>query len=177
MSWVPKPKSRKDNLTMVPALIHDAGQWLDRFSKALDRWESILGSIQKTYLLGEHSQIFALCFEGEEVHREIQECKSQREQLLKDAQGMGYSPRSLRDLSLQFDSQWPSLWTLRISNLELQLDRIQQLSMSMWVTAFQSKSFVADMLMILATGKSESATYSPSESHSHEGGFLVNEAA
>ena len=63
---------------MVPALIHDAGQWLDRFSKALDRWESILGSIQKTYLLGEHSQIFALCFEGEEVHREIQECKSQR---------------------------------------------------------------------------------------------------
>jgi hypothetical protein len=49
--------------------------------------------------------------------------------------------------------------------------------MSMWVTAFQSKSFVADMLMILATGKSESATYSPSESHSHEGGFLVNEAA
>ena len=66
---------------------------------------------------------------------------------------------------------------LIISNLELQLDRIQQLSMSMWVTAFQSKSFVADMLMILATGKSESATYSPSESHSHEGGFLVNEAA
>jgi len=162
---------------MVPVLIHDAGQWLDRFSHALDRWEAILNSIQETYLLGEHSQIFVLCLDGEAIHQEIEECKSQREQLLKDAEAMGYSPRSLRDLSIQLDSQWPALWTHRISNLELQLDRIQQLSMSMWVTAFQSKSYVAEMLMILATGKSESATYSPGESYSHEGGFLVNEAA
>jgi len=162
---------------MVPVLIHDAGQWLDRFSHALDRWEAILNSIQETYLLGEHSQIFVLCLDGEAIHQEIEECKSQREQLLQDAGAMGYSPRSLRDLSIQLDSQWPALWTHRISNLELQLDRIQQLSMSMWVTAFQSKSYVAEMLMILATGKSESATYSPGESYSHEGGFLVNEAA
>lgn len=162
---------------MVPTLIHDAGQWLDRFSIALDRWESILNSIQKIYLLGEHSQIFALCFDGEAIHIEIEECKLQREQLLDAARALGYSPKSLRDLSVQLDTQWPALWTHRIYNLEMQLDRIQQLSLSMWVSAFQSKSFVAEMLMILATGKSDSATYSPSEIHSHEGGFLVNEAA
>ena len=162
---------------MVPTLIHDAGQWLDRFTDALDRWEAILSGIQKTYLLGEHSQIFSLCFEGESIHKEIEACKTQREQLLDDARSMGYSPRSLRELAVQLDSQWPALWTHRISNLELQLDRIQQMSMSMWVTAFQSKSYVAEMLLILATGKPDSATYSPGESHSHEGGFLVNEAA
>jgi hypothetical protein len=162
---------------MVPVLINDAGQWLDRFSEALDRWESILAAIQKTYLLGEHAQILTLCNEGESIHQEIEECKMQRERLLESARSLGYSPRSLRELSIQLDSKWPALWTHRIMNLELQLDRIQQMSMSMWVTAFQSKSFVTEMLLILATGKSDSATYSPCESHSLEGGFLVNEAA
>jgi hypothetical protein len=49
--------------------------------------------------------------------------------------------------------------------------------MGLWVTAFQSKSYVTELLLILATGTTERATYSPNESQAQEGGFLIDEAA
>ena len=162
---------------MIPILISDTGRWLDRFSEVLDRWESTLELVQENFMLGEYSQIASLSQVGENIHAEIQSCKDDREQLLVGAKSLGYFAHSLRELSVQLDSQWPALWSHRIANLEYQVNRIQQLSMSLWVTAFQSKSFVTELLLILATGNMERATYSPNESHSHEGGFLINEAA
>ena len=162
---------------MVPKLINDTGRWLDRFSEVLERWESILDQVQADFLVGDHSNIARLCSVGEGIHAEIQSCKEDREQLLFQAKGHGYYAHSLRELSNQLDSQWPALWSHRLSNLEHQLNRIQQLSMSLWVTAFQSKSFVTELLLILATGTLDRATYAPNESHSHEGGFLIDEAA
>ena len=162
---------------MIPVLINEVGNWLDRFSETLNRWEDILNDIQNSYVLGDHESISSLCVQGNEIHHEIQRCKEQRQRLLDNASALGYASRSIRELSIQLDTQWPAIWTHRMGNLEMQLDRVQQLSISMWVTAFQSKSFVTEMLQILATGNSESATYSPGESHSLEGGYLVNEAA
>ena len=162
---------------MIPILISDTGRWLDRFSEVLDRWESTLELVQESYLLGDYTQIASLSEVGENIHAEIQSCKDEREQLLVGAKSLGYFAHSLKELSVQLDSQWPALWSHRVANLEHQLNRIQQLSMSLWVTAFQSNSFVSELLLILATGKMERATYSPNESHSHEGGFLINEAA
>lgn len=162
---------------MVPGLIHDTGLWLDRFSEVLARWESTLHDVQAAYLLGEHQKIEALCEAGEAIHEEIRICKEMRQKLLDDAKSMGYSARNLKELSQEFDSQWPALWTHRITNLELQLGRIQQLSTSLWIWAFQSKSYVSELLLILSTGRAHTATYAPGESQSHEGGYLINEAA
>ena len=162
---------------MVPILLNDTGRWLDRFSEVLERWESILDQVQADYIVGDYSNIARLCSIGEGIHAEIQSTKLEREQLLMKAKDLGYFSHSVRELSIQLDSHWPALWTHRIANLELQLNRIQQLSMGLWVTAFQSKSFVTELLLILATGSTERATYSPNESHSLEGGFLINEAA
>ena len=162
---------------MVPKLINDTSHWLDRFSEVLDRWESILDQVQADFIVGDYSNIARLCNIGETIHAEIQACKEEREQLLFQAKEYGYFAHSLKELSVQLDSQWPALWTHRLANMELQLSRIQQLSMSLWVTAFQSKSFVTELLLILATGSSERATYAANEPHSHEGGFLIDEAA
>jgi len=162
---------------MVPILINDTSRWLDRFSEVLERWESILEQVQADFIVGDYSNIARLCSVGERIHAEIQSCKVEREQLLFQAKSSGYLAHGLRELSIQMDSQWPALWSRRLSNLEHQLNRIQQLSMSLWVTAFQSKSFVTELLLILATGSTDRATYAPSELHSHEGGFLVDEAA
>jgi hypothetical protein len=162
---------------MIPVLISDTGKWLDRFAAALDQWEATIRRIHLAYMNGNHEAILSFILEGENVFLEVQSCKEQRQQLLEDSKSFGYSPRSLKEFAMQLDTQWPALWTHRLATLELQLDRIQQLSMSMWVSAYQSKSFVAELLMILSTGKSESATYSPTESYSLEGGYLVNEAA
>lgn len=162
---------------MVPILINDTGRWLDQFSEVLERWESILNDIQEAYLLGDYQKISELCPQGELVHQQVQDCKQERQQLLSRATEFGYRAASLRELSVQLDGLWPALWTLRIGKLEHQLNRIQQLSMGLWVTAFQSKSYVSELLLILSTGKAEAATYSPGESHSLEGGFLINEAA
>jgi hypothetical protein len=75
------------------------------------------------------------------------------------------------------DAAWPALWTHRIQSLESQLLRIEQLSVSLWITAFQARDFVSDMIRILSTGRASEATYSPSEVDNREGGFLMNEAA
>jgi hypothetical protein len=170
------PDLRK-SFKMIPVLINDTGRWLDRFAEVLDRWESLLAEVQSACFAGDHVRVQALCHEGEAIHKDIHDCKLVREKLIFEANEIGYSSRSLRELSIQLDTLWPALWTHRISNLELQLDRIQQLSMSMWVTAFQSKSYVSELLLILSTGKADSATYAPAESQSLEGGYLVNEAA
>lgn len=162
---------------MVPILISETGRWLDRFNEALCRWESMLNEIQEAYLLGNYVKIAELCPVGQAIHLEIQSCKQARQALIQTASGLGYAANSLRELSVQLDSKWPSLWTHRITKLELHLSRIQQLSLSLWVSAFQSKSFVSEMLLILSTGKPDSATDSPRESHSLEGGFLIHEAA
>ncbi len=162
---------------MVPLLTNNTSRWLDRFSDVLERWESILDQVQADFILGDYSNIARLCSIGESIHAEIQSCKAERAQLLVQAKSNGFFAHSLRELSVQLDSQWPALWSHRLSNMEHQLNRIQQLSMSLWVTAFQSKSFVTELLLILATGTTDRATYAPNESHSHEGGFLIDEAA
>ncbi len=162
---------------MVPILINNTGRWLDRFSDVLERWESILDQVQADFIVGDYSNIARLCSIGESIHAEIQSCKTEREHLLSQAKSDGYFAHSLRELSVQLDSQWPALWSHRLSNMEHQLNRIQQLSMSLWVTAFQSKSFVTEILLILATGTTDRATYAPNEAHSHEGGYLIDEAA
>jgi hypothetical protein len=162
---------------MIPILLNDTGRWLDRFGEVLEQWESILDQVQADFVVGDYSNIARLCSFGERIHAEIQSCKAEREQLLFQAKASGYFAQSIRELSVQMDTQWPAIWSRRLSNLELQLNRIQQLSMSLWVTAFQSKSYVTELLLILATGTTERATYAPNESHSHEGGFLIDEAA
>ncbi|MFN7738372.1 MAG: hypothetical protein ACK52S_10215 [Pirellula sp.] len=162
---------------MVPVIVHDIGNWLDQFASTLDRWEKLLCELRASYLRGDQQNILLLCVSGEEVQRDIARDKQTRQQLLEQARELGYNAANFRELSRQLDSQWPALWTHRIQSLENQLNRIQQLSMSLWVSAFQSREFVSEMIRILATGRSANATYSPTESSSHEGGFMVNEAA
>jgi hypothetical protein len=162
---------------MVPTLLHKIGQWLDRFSDALATWESKLLDVEKAYLRSDLDAIAAHCTEGEAIHREIDDCKRERQELLDSAAAMGLNARNLKDLAVLMDTQWPALWTHRITQLELQLNRIQRLTMSLWMSAYQSKSLVSEMLLVLATGRAQNATYAPGESRSMEGGFLMNEAA
>ncbi len=162
---------------MVPTLVHQIGLWLDRFGDALAQWESTLQDVEQAYLGMDSEAIAKHCKDGEVIHAELASCKRARLELLESAHTMGIKANRLQEIAIHFDSQWPALWTHRIVQLELQLNRIQRLSMSLWISAFQSKSIVSDMLLILATGRSESATYSPTEAKSIEGGFLVNEAA
>jgi hypothetical protein len=162
---------------MVPTLVHQIGLWLDRFEDVLSQWESKLQSVEQAFLRMDSDSIAKHCEEGEVIHAELADCKRARLELLETARQMGMRASHLQELAIQLDGQWPALWTHRIGKLELQLNRIQRLSTSLWVSAFQSKSVVSDMLLILATGRSGAATYSPTESKSIEGGFLVNEAA
>jgi len=162
---------------MVPTIVHAIGSWMDQFSESLDRWEATLCDLRAAYLRGDQDAIAELCRQGETVQHSIAEGKQQRSDLLAQAASLGYRAATIKDLSVQLDSQWPALWTHRIQSMEQQLARIQQLSISLWVTAFQAREFVSDLIRVLATGRSSPATYAPTESHSHEGGYLVNEAA
>jgi hypothetical protein len=162
---------------MVPTLVHEIGLWMDQFTESLNRWESILVALRAAYLRGEQDSIYELCRRGEAMQAEIARGKQGRVELLAKAKATGYEASSIKDLSIQLDSAWPALWTHRIQSLESQLLRIEQLSVSLWITAFQARDFVSDMIRILSTGRASEATYSPSEVDNTEGGFLMNEAA
>lgn len=162
---------------MVPTLVHEIGFWMDQFSESLNRWESILVDLRAAYLRGEQDAILELCRRGEAMQAEIAIGKQGRIDLLEKAKASGYPVASIKELSQQLDAAWPALWTHRIQSLESQLLRIEQLSVSLWITAFQARDFVSDMIRILSTGRANQATYSASEADSCEGGFLMNEAA
>ncbi|MFN6127470.1 MAG: hypothetical protein ACK6DC_20365 [Planctomycetota bacterium] len=162
---------------MVPTLVHEIGSWIDRFSESLNRWESVLVELRSAYLRGDQEAILELCRRGEEMQEAIANDKQERLQILERAGDAGYRVSSLKELSQHLDTAWPALWTHRIQSLENQLLRIEQLSVSLWVSAFQAREFVSDMIRILSTGRVSEATYSPSELTSSEGGYLVNEAA
>jgi hypothetical protein len=162
---------------MVPTLVNEIGLWIDRFSQSLNRWESILCDLRNATLRGDQDSIVELCRQGEEMQDAISVGKQCRVDLLRRAREHGYQASNIKELSRLLDAAWPALWSHRIELMEQQLLRIEQLSVSLWVTAFQSRDFVSDMIRILSTGRASEATYCPSESNSREGGYLINEAA
>lgn len=158
-------------------LIDQVNAWLRSFSEVLTRWEKTLLIAESAYVTGQLAVIMEQLETGEFVQSEIAKHKATREKILTDARSCGYTARHLRAFAEQLGAECPIGWIPKITELELQLNRVQQLSTSLWMSALHSQSTVAEMLLILATGKSDSATYHPNETRSIEGGFLVNEAA
>ena len=162
---------------MTLQLIDEINSWLRSFSDVLNRWESTLLIAEKAYIGGQLALIMEQLEAGELIQNEIVEHKSKREKILLEARACGYTARHIRAFAEQLGAECPLGWFATIDALELQLNRVQQLSTSLWMSALQSQSTVTEMLLILATGRSDSATYHPNETRSIEGGFLVNEAA
>ncbi len=162
---------------MIPNFLDQIGRWLDRFGNVLNRWEGTLVLIERAYLQTNIPELTQLAQVGESIHLEISACKEERDEFLRQAARMGIQAKTIKELADHFPGQWPAIWTNRIAQLELQLNRVQRLSMTLWISAFQSQSIVSEMLLVLATGRSESATYSPAETQSNNGGVLINEAA
>ncbi|MCU0711439.1 MAG: hypothetical protein MUC43_05235 [Pirellula sp.] len=158
-------------------LIDQVNAWLTSFADVLTRWEKTLRIAERGYLDGQLALIMEQLEVGELIQAEIAEHKVAREKILTDARSCGYTARHIRAFAEQLGAECPIGWIPKITELELQLNRVQQLSTSLWMSALRSQSTVTEMLLILATGKSDSATYHPNETHSIEGGFLVNEAA
>jgi hypothetical protein len=153
------------------------GQWLNQFSDLLDRWEATLGAIHQAYALADLETIQQQSQVGLEIQTQIESHKRLRETLLDEFNQQGITGRSFRALSLRLGTRWPVQWTQRMTALELQLNRVHQSSLSLWVEAMHSQWLVTDMLLLLSTGRAGHATYSPTEEHSLEGGHLINEAA
>lgn len=158
-------------------LIDQVNSWLSSFSDVINRWESTLLITERAYVNGNLAVIMEQLEAGESIQNEIAEHKARREKILSDARSCGYTAHRLRTFAEQLGAACPIGWMPAITQLELQLNRLQQLSTSLWMSALHSQSAVTEMLLILATGRSDSATYHPNETRSIEGGFLVNEAA
>jgi hypothetical protein len=158
-------------------LADEVTAWLDSFSIVLTRWEQTLLRAEQAYLNGQISEIVAQTTMAESIQHEIELHKRQREEILSRARTYGFTANNLKAFALQLGSGCPPTWLPKITELELQLSRVQQISTSLWISALHSQSTVTEMLLILATGRNDSATYHPNETHSIEGGFLVNEAA
>lgn len=158
-------------------LADEVDAWLDSFSNVLTRWEQTLLRAEQAYLNSQISEIVAQTSLAESIQQEIELHKREREEILSRARICGFTAHHLKAFALQLGSECPPTWLPKITELELQLNRVQRISTSLWMSALHSQSTVTEMLLILATGRNDSATYHPNETHSIEGGFLVNEAA
>lgn len=160
-----------------PIHLGPIGEWMDRFSNVLDRWENTLEQVDIAYMTLNVDELTNLCKAGETLHAEIDSCKRERDALLLSATSLGSDVKSIKDLASRAGEDWPKDWNDRLIQLELQLNRVQRMGTTLWVSAFQSHSIVSDMLLLIATGRSEAATYSDMESAAICGGQIFNEAA
>ena len=162
---------------MVPMYFQSIDDWLSRFGTALDRWEETLSLIEQAYSILDIERLAELCQSSTSILQEISDCKRQRDAILGLAASDGHVAKSVKDLASYSRPRWPEQWTVRLQELELQINRIRRLNTSLCVSAYQSHGVVSELLHLLATGRSEYATYSPLESDAISGGRLINEAA
>lgn len=162
---------------MVPTYYSSLENWLERFSNTLDRWEHTLGQLEVAYATSNLESIVQWCQVGETIHREIEACQQERNAILAGAASVGHVSEQLQELSRFSSEHWPANWTREFQKLTLQLQRVQKQSMSLWVSAYQSQTMVAELLNLLSTGNSANATYAATESETMGGGQLINEAA
>lgn len=135
-------------------------------------------SVEHAYTASAIEQINELCSSGELVHQEIAECKQEREVILSLANASGLEVTSMKELAKAEPENWEEMDPAQIfDRLEFQMQRIQRLSVALSISAHQSQSAVSELLQLIATGKSENATYSTMERDADYGGQIIDEAA
>lgn len=134
---------------MVPGLVHRIGKWLDCFSDALDRWESLLCDLRSAYFRQDLEHVERLMQSIDQAKSIMLASKAERESILIQADNAGLKAANLRELSRLLDSQWPALWTHRLMGLENQISRIQQLGVSLWIHSTESRDLVTELMHIL----------------------------
>lgn len=136
-------------MDMVPVVVHRIGNWLDQFTETLSCWERMLCDLRSAYFRQDMSQVAKLSESVESAKMLMLASKSDREEILANAQEHGLCASNLRELSKLLDSHWPALWTHRLLVLENQIARIQQLGVSLWIHSAESRDLVSELMRLL----------------------------
>lgn len=152
-------------------------QWTQNFALTLGQWEDWIERTQMAFLHADYPQLERLQADGEATLRKVRERYEERREILDFASEMGLHFRSLQDLAMSFWGDAATVLTQRLASCGTRMRRLQQASMAVWITAFESSVHSAQFLQILTTGEAETATYSPNEGECMGGGKLVDQAA
>lgn len=158
-------------------LVNQVVTWLDRFSQALENWESWLAQVEQAYLNGDFQQLSELESIGLVTQSELVDAQKERADILAAAVARGVVASTITTLIRKMDPQIPLKAKSQLRTLTLQLGRVQQMSAALWVTGFQAAGYTTALLDILATGNADRATYSPGEREALEGGHIMDAAA
>jgi len=138
---------------MVPVIVHQVGQWLDRFGETLKFWEQLLCDLRSAYFRQDAGEVERLSLLVDEAIAKMVEDKLEREFILERAKSQGTVAHNLRELSRMLDTQWPALWTHRLHAMESQLGRIQHLGVSLWIHSEDSRELVSGMMQLLGNSR------------------------
>lgn len=138
---------------MVPVIVHQVGQWLDRFGETLKLWEQLLCDLRSAYFRQDAGEVERLSQLVDEANAKMVEDKLERELILERARVQGTVAHNLRELSRMLDTQWPALWTHRLHAMESQLGRIQHLGVSLWIHSEESRELVSGMMQLLGNSR------------------------
>lgn len=138
---------------MVPVIVHQVGQWLDRFGDTLKMWEHLLCDLRSACFRQDSAEIERLSKQVGEANVRMVEDKKERELILEKARAQGTMANNLRELSRMLDTQWPALWTHRLLAMESQLGRIQHLGVSLWIHSEESRALVSGMMQLLGNSR------------------------
>jgi len=158
-------------------ILADLRTWFVEFSEALDGWEGWLARVEQAYLTGEYEKLQELEGESEAIQTRLAEARETRSQLLALAAKQGFSGSSITAMVIWLGRASPFEFKTRLTRLDQQLRRAQQMSTALWVTGFQAASYTGALLEILATGNADRATYGTCERDVLEGGHIVDAAA
>lgn len=138
---------------MVPVIVHQVGQWLDRFGETLNLWEQLLCDLRSAYFRQDSVEVERLSVLVDEANARMVEDKKDRELILETAKTQGAIASNLRELSRMLDTQWPALWTHRLLAMESQLGRIQHLGVSLWIHSEESRDLISGMMQLLGNSR------------------------
>lgn len=158
-------------------LVERIEHWIQAFSQTLNQWEDWIEQTQVAFLNADYGLLRNLQSTGEETLRLVRERYAERKSLLDLALESGLHCKSLQDVAKSLWGETGNRIAQRLSASGQRMRRLQQMSLAVWITAFESSVHSAQFLQILSTGDSDSATYSPTENESIGGGRLVNQAA
>ena len=138
---------------MVPVIVHQIGHWLDRFTETLTLWEQLLCDLRSAYFREDEREVERLYGGVARACERMLEDKLERARILEQAGQQGRPAVTLGELSRLLDAQWPALWTHRLMSMESQMSRIQQLGVSLWIHAEDSRERISGMMRLLGNSK------------------------
>jgi hypothetical protein len=168
--------SANDQSHQRQELLSEIKSYAEQLTIGLSQWHAWINAQEQTYHRGAFAELTETHAVGSKLTTRLEILHGIREGLLSKAKSLGLPSATLTHV---VRGGFPAEVQLRkqLAELTIQSASVQQRNLVMWFTAYRAVEHATRVRQIIATGDSQSATYSPTETEQLEGGRLIDHAA